>query len=234
MTATQRLRLGGASGLLFVVLSFLAAGMNVAPPAYDQDPAVFATWFAEHGQRFRTGHFVAGLAFLIFYFPFFAALCERLREAEGEPAVLSRVAWAGAISSPAAGTVSGAFIIGAALLAGRGSPEVASLAMAASFYAYVVSGAFGGVVMLSAAGVILQSHGLPRWLGWAGALIGALAISSTATLLENKAQGIFAALNGLAWTAYFLWIAALSIALLRLHGPGEEARREVVLPARVS
>lgn len=129
MNVDQRLRWSGVSGLLFVALSFVAVAINVQPPAYDQDPAIIATWFAEHGARYRTGHVVAGLAFLLFYFPFFAALCERLREAEGTPAALARVAWAGAIISPAAGTASGAFIMGSALLGGGASPEVASFAI---------------------------------------------------------------------------------------------------------
>ena len=139
--------MSGIAGLLFVVLSFIATGMNVVPPAYDEPAAAFAPWFADNGPRFRTGHLVAGLAFLLFYFPFFAGLCERLREAEGTPAIWSRVAWAAAIISPAAGTASGAFIMGVAFLEGRRGSEVASFATAASFYAFVVAGAYGGVVM---------------------------------------------------------------------------------------
>jgi hypothetical protein len=216
MTAfAQPWRVSGVAGLLFVVLSLIAAGMNVEPPAYDQDAAVLAGWFDEHGLRFRTGHFVAGLAFLLFYFPFFAGFCERLREAEGTPAMWSRVAWAAAIISPAAGTASGAFIMGAALLEDRAAPEVALFGTAANFYAYVVSGAFGGVVMLAAAVVILRTGAFPRWLGWAGTLIGVAAISSTATLVENDPRGLFATINGLAWLAYFIWIAAGSVGLLR-------------------
>ena len=79
------------------MLSLVASGMNVQPPSYDQAPAAFVAWFAESSQRFRIGHFIAGIAFLLFYFPFFAGFCERLREAEGTPAIWSRVAWAGAI-----------------------------------------------------------------------------------------------------------------------------------------
>lgn len=216
---SQPWRMSGIAGLLFVSLSLIAAAANVQPPAYDADPEALASWLADNGSRYRAGHFVAGLAFLLFYFPFVAGLCERLREAEGAPAVWSRVAWAGAIISPAAGTASGAFIIGAALLEGEASLEVASFATAASFYAYVVSGAYGGVVTIAAGVVILRTDVFARWLGWAGALIGALAISSTATLVENDPDGLFAAVNGTAWLAYFLWIAAISIALLRSRGP---------------
>jgi hypothetical protein len=148
-------RISGAAGVLFVALSLVASVTNVQPPTYDQDPATFAAWFAENGQRFRTGHFIAGVAFLLFYFPFYAGFCERLRQADGVPAIWSRVAWAGAIMSPAAGTASGSF--SAALLGSRVSPEAAAFGAAGSFYAYVVSGALSGIVMVAAAIVILRT-----------------------------------------------------------------------------
>lgn len=214
---TRPWRISGIAGLVFVALSFVAAGTNVQPPAYDQDQAAFVAWFAENGQRFRVGHFIAGLAFLLFYFPFFAGFCERLRAAEGTPAIWSRTSWAGAIMSPAAGTTSGSFIVGAALLEGRVSPDVAAFAAAGSFYAYVVSGALSGVTMISAAVVILGTGIFSRWLGWAGALVGLGAVLASAALVENDPTGPFATINAFAWLAYFLWISALSIALIRLR-----------------
>jgi hypothetical protein len=78
----------------------------------------------------------------------------------------SRVVWAGAIISPAAGTASGAFIMGMALLEGRVSPEVVLFGTAASFYAYVVAGAYGGVVMLASA--VVMSGSVSSRGGWAG------------------------------------------------------------------
>jgi hypothetical protein len=47
-------------------------------------------------QQSRAGHFVAGRAFLLFYVSFFAGLYERLRAAQGSPAIWSRVTWGGA------------------------------------------------------------------------------------------------------------------------------------------
>lgn len=189
--------------------------MNVRPPTYDQAPAAFVAWFADSSQRFRVGHFIAGIAFLLFYFPFFAGLCERLRDAEGTPAIWSRVAWAGAIMSPAAGTTSGSFVVGTALLGGGVSSDAAASAAASSFYAYVVSGALSGIVMIGAAMVILRTGVFRRWLGWAAVSIGFAAIVGSAAIVENDPAGLFAVINAVAWLAYFAWIAALSIALLR-------------------
>ena len=144
-------------------------------------------------------------------------LGERLRQAEGTPAVWSRVAWAGAIMSPAAGTTAGTFSVGVALLGGRISPDVAMFGAAGNFYAYVVSGAMCGIVMLAAAVVILRTGVFSRWLGWSGALVGAAAIIGSAALVENDPVGFFATINAFAWLAYFLWIAAGSIELMRVR-----------------
>jgi hypothetical protein len=213
-SSTRPWRISGIAGLLFVVISFVASAINVQPPPHSQDSAAIAAWFAENGQRYRIGHFVAGLAFLLFYVPFFAGLCERLRAAEGSPSIWSRVTWGGAILSPAAGTTSGAFIVGAALLGNTVSPNVARFSMASNFYAFVVSGALSGIAMTGAAIVILRTGVFPRWLGWVGAVIAVAAILGSAAIVENDPGGLFAAVNGFAWLSYFLWIAALSVSLI--------------------
>jgi hypothetical protein len=215
VASTKPWRLSGIAGLLFVGLSLVASGMNVQLPVYDQEPDALVSWFAENGRQYRIGHFVAGLAFLLFYFPFFSGLCERLRHAEGTPAIWSRVTWAGAIISPAAGTIAGTLIVGAALLGSRVSPEIAPFALASNFYAYVVSGALSGIVMIGSAVVILRNGVFSRWLGWAAAVISVAAIVGSAAVVENDPAGLFAAISSFAWFAYFLWIAAVSIALIR-------------------
>jgi hypothetical protein len=212
---TRPLRVSGVAGLLFVVLSFIASGINVQPPAYSQDPAALVAWFGEHGHRYRVGLLVAGLAFLLFYFPFFAGLCEKLREAEGAPAIWSRVAWAGAIMCPAAGTACGMFIVGGALLGGRVSPEAAEFGLAANFYGVAVSSALGGVAMIGAAVVIRRTGVFWRGWSWMGILMGLAAILGCAAMVENNPSELFAAISGLAWLGFFAWIVGLSIALIR-------------------
>lgn len=209
-------RLSGICGLLFVVLSFIASGINVLPPAFNHDESDLVTWFALNSKWYRGGHFMAGMAFLLFYFPFYAGLCERLRLAEGSPSIWTHVTWAGAILSPAAGTIAGAFINGLALLGENVTAETTSFGIAANFYAYSVSGAFGGLAMTGAAIVILASGVFHKWFGFTGLTVGLSAIISTGFLFEGNPSGFFATLNGMAWLLYFLWIAALSVALLRI------------------
>lgn len=208
-------RVSGIAGIVFVLLSLAASFTNVQPPAYDAEEAAIASWFADEGDRYRIGHVIAGLAFLLFYFLFFAGLYGRLRDAEGAPALWSRTAWAGAIISPAAGTIAGAFIMAAALLEDGVTPAVGKFALTANFYAFTVSGAYSGVAMIGAAGVILRAGVFARWLGWSGAAACLAAIAGIITFAEDDPDGIFATVSSFAWLAFFLWILAVSIALIR-------------------
>ncbi len=209
-------KISGICGILFVAVSFIAAGINKLPPAYSQDISTFIPWFLEYGRWYRFGHFLAGLAFLLFYFPFFAGFCEILKKAEGKPAIWTRVTWAGAIMSPAAGTIAGAFIMGIALLNGNTSEELSQFCMASNFYSYTVSGAYGGIAMIGAAIIIFKTGVFKRWLGWSGLVIGLAAIISVGTFIENNPQGLFSTVNGIAWFTYFLWIVVLSVEMIKM------------------
>lgn len=208
-------KISGIAGILFVALSFMATAFINMPPTYDKDISTFAVWMSENGHGFRFAHCLNALAFLPFYFPFFAGFCEILKKAEGEPTIWTRVTWAGAIISPAIGSIGGASIMGIALLNGNASEEVSQFVLASYFYAITVSGVFAGIAMTGGAIIILRTGVFKRWIGWAGLIIGFAAFISIVTLIENDPQGFFATLNGFVWLTYFLWIAALSIEMIR-------------------
>lgn len=208
-------KISGIAGIFFVALSFIATGFIKMPPMYDKDISTFAVWFSENGQGFRFAHCLTALAFLPFYFPFFAGFCEILKKAEGEPNIWTRVTWAGAIISPAIGSIGGAAIMGIALLNGNASAEVSQFVLASYFYAVTVSGVFAGIAMTGGAVIILKTGVFKRWIGWAGLIIGIAAFISIVTLVENDPQGLFATLNGFVWLTYFLWIVILSIEMIR-------------------
>lgn len=208
-------RICGVAGILFVILSLVASGVNGLSPSFTQDKGVMPAWFSMNGQSYLMGHFLSGLALLLFYFPFFAGFCERLREAEGTPAIWSRVTWAAALMSPAAGFVAGASIVGMAFLGGGVSPDSARFGIAANFYGTIVSGSLNGVVMLGGSIAILNTRVFWRGLGWAGILIGLAAVSGMAAMVENQPNGLFATVSSVASMAYLLWIAAVSIELIR-------------------
>lgn len=107
--------------------------------------------------------------------------------------------------------------MGIALLNGNASTEISQFGLASYFYAISVSGVFAGIAMIGAAIIILKTSVFKRWLGWAGLIIGFAAFISIGTLIENNPQGLFATLNGFVWLTYFLWIAVLSIEMIRMQ-----------------
>jgi hypothetical protein len=121
--------------------------------------------------------------------------------------------------------------MGAALLENTVSPDVARLAVASSFYAFATSGALSGVAMLGASVVVLRTGVLARWLGWSGASIAVAAILGSAAIVENDPAGLFAALNGLAWLAYFLWIADETVPVATVFVVLSAVSRRVTKPA---
>ena len=92
-TSARPWRISGIAGLLFVITSLVASATSIQPPQFNQDAAAIAAWYAENSRPYRVGHFVAGVAFLFFYVPFFAGLCERLREAPSSAPRCSRMPW---------------------------------------------------------------------------------------------------------------------------------------------
>jgi hypothetical protein len=55
-------------------------------------------------------------------------------------------------------------------------------------------------------------------------VIAAFSIAGTAAIVENDTDGIFATISSLAFVAYFLWIAAASVALLNLRSGSAAVR----------
>lgn len=74
--------------------------------------------------------------------------------------------------------------------------------------------------------VIIHTGVFSRWLGWAGALVGLAAIAGCGAIVENNPAGLFATINTVAWLGYFLWLLALSIALIGRVSPSTQLSRQ--------
>jgi hypothetical protein len=171
-------RLGGISGILFVILfvpSYLSPPDNPVPTSGSQDVIdYFST--RQNGILFVNGLLLVFAAF--FFLWFLGVLHSTLREAEGEGLGFSSVSLAGGVM----------FIV--LMLAGA-AVEIAYPASLArfenfqqdaqlGFLSLALSGwmyrfAFVGMAALIAAAsvVVLETGVLPRWLAWAG-LVAAL------------------------------------------------------------
>jgi hypothetical protein len=211
--------IAGASGILFVVLFVIGVMVSGDVPMYDEEGDEIAAWFADNGDQYLVGDFLTGLAFILFYFPFLVGLYAKLRAAEGEPSIFSRVALIGGILFPVAGLVSGISIAALALLEGEVSAEVASFAAATSYHAFVGANALQAILLGAAAIVIIRTGVLWNWLGWLAGALALAAIVASASSIENNPEGVLSVIGIITFLGFGIWILATSVALLRTREP---------------
>jgi hypothetical protein len=72
--------------------------------------------------------------------------------------------------------------------------------------------AFPRAVLLGATSVVVLESGIaPRWIGWAGLVLGLISLVSTGTLVAPELFPFLA----LGTLLFVVWVAALTVALLR-------------------
>lgn len=187
-------RLGAAGGIFYVVLTLL--GNDVIG-----------------GTRPRIGLLVELLGFVFFSF-FLGSLWACLRSAEGEGGWLSAVAFGGGLMALAVKLASVAPVL--AVRASEGmDPGTAKALIAMNDASFGITYLPLGVMLLATAIVAIRTGALPRWLGWASAVValGLLGALSAAVVSPSPPEWVF-----LAMLLFALWTVATSIALIRRAG----------------
>ncbi len=91
--------------------------------------------------------------------------------------------------------------------------------------------AFPRAVLLGATSVLLlEGRIAPRWIGWMGLALGVISLVSTGTLVA-PALFLFLAVGTL---LFVVWVAALTVALLRSTRTASQAPPRVDEASRVS
>ncbi len=166
-------RLGHLSGVVFVVLlvvgSLLAGRFDFVPPPEELKP-----YFEENSGRIGAAAYVIGLsAFFLIWFA--GGLRGSLRAAEGGTARLSTIAFGGGIVASGLVLLTSASMGTAAARAGAGggiSPESAAVLYDLNTVVFGTGVSVALAAMIGPAAVIwLRTAALPRWLGWASAVL---------------------------------------------------------------
>ena len=220
ITAPRWDRIGAASGIANVVLTFVGFGLiATAVGATDlassrdeitrhfADPAPNLLW---------VGGFLEWIGILLFV-PFGARLAGAFR---GDAAAdwLPSTVFGAALLFVATGIVSlsaGAtayFQAGGAL-----DPAVAPTLAYIRSFAFTLGWGVGALFLAAVASLVLTRGVLPRWLGWAAAVVALLLVVSLATPKAEFAQTPPMLMG--------LWILAASVALLRRPRPAEALDR---------
>ena len=211
-------RIGGAAGILFVVLFLVGAiGLQGDTPMTTDPPAEVREYLADNGTRYLTGDFIISIGFVFGFWPFLSALRSLLGQAEGEPRMWSRYALIGGLVATVFGALSslfwGALALGGADVA---DDSLTRTFMHASDYGFSgITFAFAAFVVASSL-VILRTGVLWRWLGWAGLVDGVALVIGSAWTIDGDPEGPLAFLGFIALIVLLLWVLAVSIAMLRL------------------
>jgi hypothetical protein len=205
MASKWALRLGGISGILFVVL--LIPGIFIGRPDV-LDPSSSAqevhSYFNDRQDTFLIGNGVSYIFAAFFFFWFLGTLRSVLRGAEGEEEWLSSVALGGGlmyITLELAGAA--AEIVYPATLArfANFQPDAQIAFHSLQLSGWLYSFAWAGMSVLIAATSVLalEAGFLQRWLAWAGFVFAVLALLKFLTPLATLA---------------LLWVLAVSVLML--------------------
>lgn len=194
-----------------------------------------ASYFADNRGSFIADVYLFGLSMIAATW-FLAIVWRRLREAEGEPAVLSTIALLGGFGAIAVTlAASGFHLVLAIELEDRLDPELVRLLFelgnsTLGFAVFPLAVFFGAVAIIA-----LRTGMLPRWMGLAAA---ALALAQpVAGLALFVQEGFFApggAFGGILLVGLLVWTVSLVIVLLRGERAGVPASAGVSGSERAS
>ena len=207
-------REGGLAGIAFVVLTLLWALLLATAdrPSYNSSDAAVSEFWSDSGNRrllllAALALALAGVALLWFLGSFRVVL----RRAEGEPARLATIAFAGGVALSVLLFVKNAIEGGLALALEfeQGftlDPDVYR-ALNAVFLGLLIHEGFAAAVLIGAASLlVLRTRVFPRWLGWTGVAVALLALLSWL-------------IPGLPLVVVLAWILVASVLMLRRPAP---------------
>jgi hypothetical protein len=224
-----------ASGIPFVAvqiatIAFTAAFFATMHPPVDASPAEAARGFARAETLVEVGTYFYVLQVPFFLF-FLGGLFGVLGTAESGSGALSISALGAGIAMVVIASM-GALISSLTPTIGQLGGDGATVkAIDAMTPLALALSAFPRAVFLVATSVVLlESRTAPRWIGWTGLVLAVISLVSTGTLV---APWLFPLL-ALGTMLFVVWVAALTVTLLRRPRTGSRVAPPVDCAGRVS
>jgi hypothetical protein len=215
-------QIGAAGGVVFVVLQMAAQALIQAggaePPFDAPAPAIVAFFMAKDSRLFALGEYLSTLSLIAFLW-FLGSLWATLRRAEGEPAWLSLVALASGLMIVATVSAGASWPLAVFRQDEGLDPQIARLLFDQGNFAFANAWVMLASLSLATGVVSIRTRALPRWLGWAGVVIAV-------GLLAARAVWASSGLVFLPFGLCYLWLIAISIALIRRPRAVEHPQRE--------
>jgi len=221
-------RAAGAGGILFVLMVVVSAILPGEPPMTNDSAPEIAKWFADNRDQIREAALLSIVASIPLVW-WASALYRRLERATGNHRLGVIVVIGVALSAAGAGV--GSVVFATLAMVGPGY----SGGLAGTRFFYILGTGMNGLVAVgtalavgAVAAGILRTGMLPRWLGWAGALVALLSVLGTG--VSASAMDIVFILSMVGFVAVGLWVLAVSVVMLRTPVEGSADPASVVTP----
>lgn len=214
---SQPARLAGFLGIGFLVL-FIASIVTQGETPMSSDPAdEIRTFFVDNRDQYLISDFLIGIALIFLFLPFAACLRSVLAQAEGEPGILSRLFFTGAIITLAVGAAGGTGWGTLAMAAGDETVDDSSikLMMYAGDYAFSAIGLGFALTALGASLVMIKTGVVAKWVGYIGLVSVALNVIGSAWIIDGDPEGAIAMFGWIGMLVVAVWILCTSVMLLR-------------------
>ncbi len=215
-----------AVGFLFIAVLGTAVLISPVHPTPDASNQEIARHFAEHRETFIAEIYLSGLAMVPAIW-LIVILWRRLREAEGERAVLSTIALVSGVSAITVTMAASGFHVVLALEVNEPLDPALVRTLydlgnsTLSFIPFALTALFGAIAV-----VALQTGALPRWLGMGAALLAVLQPPSALAMFVRSGPFAPGALfGGVTIILLMAWTLALTVVLVL-----EDRRRSRLAP----
>ena len=209
-------RMGGIFGVAFTIL-FIIGGpvLTGDPPTINDDVQDIRSYWVDDGDRYLVGDFLFGIAVVLFFVPFVAAVRGILGSADRSGGMWSRTFVLGALVAVILGGAGAAASAGLAISGAEGLDD-STMLFATRAGAYSSSGLGLGfaLMLIGAAVVIAQSGVLWRWLALLAALAAVACVVGGLWVPDGDQEGAFAVIGLVGLIASQVWVLAVSIQLL--------------------
>ena len=198
------------AGVVFLVLAVAGNALQGATPALHSDGQVVAAFYEDKATAIALGMMLSIMS-VFFLAWFLAALRAHLARWEGPDGWISPLAWGGGVATMAL-LAAGFAVNSVGALRARegvlGDGDVAAVFYDGSQGLTGLAASVTMAVLLAAtAAVVLRHGGLPRWFGWASAVLAVL--------------GIITPVSFLLALLFPLWVAVAAVLLVRAESPAD-------------
>ena len=213
MMAMSRERLGGISGIIFIVLVIVSSFIAPGPPKASDPAEKITAYFTDHRGAILLSGYLGGLA-IIPAVVFIAALYTLLREAEGLSGGLALASFGSALLTGVFATTSS--LLGSVLaFTGRDADAATMRGL------YNLDQMFGTFIwfplvawLLFASLIMLRIAGGYRWVGYLGILEAIVGLVGGASLARNGFFALGGPMGLIAVLIFAVWVLATSILML--------------------